>query len=74
MSYQKFVEEYKTRVGDMTLETMVREFIRILNIEESSEAGNLFRPNGITSCRVMDAEKMGILLTEMENRVKETKQ
>ena len=49
-----------------SLDGVVREFIRLLDIEEESDSGRRFRPNGITSCRAMDGAKMVELLREMK--------
>lgn len=53
----------------LSLERMVEAFIAYLEVVEESDSGNEFRPNYISSCRVMDSEAMGILLTEMRKRV-----
>jgi hypothetical protein len=36
-----------------------RELVRLLTIQEMSDSGRIFYPNGFTSCRAMDGERMG---------------
>lgn len=50
----------------MTLQEAVKEFLYILNIQEESDSGRLFRPNQIVSSRVMDGERLKELLEVME--------
>lgn len=59
--------------SDCYLCKVVREFIRLLEIEEESDGGKKFRPNGISTCRTMDGAKMAELLQEMK-RLTESKQ
>lgn len=35
------------------------ELVKLLTVQEMSDSGTLWYPNGITSCRVMDGERMG---------------
>ena len=49
-----------------SLDGVVREFIRLLDIEEESDNGRRFRPNGITSCRAIDGDKMLKCIQEMK--------
>lgn len=48
------------------LRDAVKEFLYILSKEEESEEGRVFRPNYISSVRVMDSARMQVLLTEMK--------
>ncbi len=42
-------------------------FFAILDIEEDSElSGKTFRPNHFSSCRALDAERMGKLLVDLK--------
>lgn len=50
----------------MTLQEAVKEFLYILNIQEESDSGRLFRPNQIVSSRVMDGKRLKELLEVME--------
>jgi hypothetical protein len=43
-----------------------RELIRLLDIEEESDSGTVFRPNKISSCRVMDGMKMNQCLKKLK--------
>ena len=49
-----------------SLDGVVREFIRLLDIEEESDNGRRFRPNGITSCRAIDGDTMLKCIQEMK--------
>jgi hypothetical protein len=44
----------------------VRELIRLLEIEEESDSGSVFRPNHISSCRVMDGMQMNQCLKALK--------
>lgn len=44
----------------------VRELIRLLEIEEESDSGTVFRPNKISSCRVMDGMQMNQCLKTLK--------
>jgi hypothetical protein len=44
----------------------VRELIRLLEIEEESDSGTVFRPNKISSCRVMDGMQMNQCLKKLK--------
>ncbi len=48
------------------IKQLVAEFISILEIEEESDGGRVFRPNVISSCRAMDAARMNKILTELK--------
>ena len=37
----------------------LRELVKLITIQEEFDSGRLFYPNGITSCRAMDGERMG---------------
>ena len=52
----------------MTLKEAVKEFLFILNIQEESDSGRLFKPNQISSCRVMDGQRIETLLQVMETK------
>lgn len=52
----------------MTLKEAVKEFLFLLNKQEESESGRLFKPNQISSCRVMDGERLETLLKVMETK------
>jgi hypothetical protein len=54
--------EYLGKMQEM--ESLVKEFIGILDIIEESDSGRQFRPNQISSCRVMDGIRMGEILAK----------
>jgi hypothetical protein len=43
-----------------------RELIRLLEIEEESDSGTPFKPNRISSCRVMDGMQMNQCLKKLK--------
>jgi len=49
----------------------VRELIRLLEIEEESDSGTVFRPNKISSCRVMDGMQMNQCLKTLKELASE---
>ena len=54
---------------DASLEDVVREFLKVLNRQEESDSGTMFRPNHITSCRINDMTRLAYLLDEMQRKV-----
>ena len=44
----------------------VRELIRLLEIEEESDMGNVFRPNVVRSCRVIDGMQINQCLKKLK--------
>jgi hypothetical protein len=60
-------------VGELNQEyrDAVRELIRLLEIEEESDSGSVFRPNKISSCRVMDGAQINQCLTKLKELVGE---
>lgn len=55
--------------SELTLEDLVKDFLGYLNKTEISDNDKEFRPNYISSVRVIDGDVMGKLLKEMEKRV-----
>lgn len=53
----------------MTLEDKVKEFFLFLDKWEESDSGREFRPNVISSCRCLDAPKIGKILMDMRTLV-----
>jgi hypothetical protein len=49
----------------------VHELIRLLEIEEESDSGTVFRPNKISSCRVMDGMQMNQCLKKLKELASE---
>ena len=48
-------------------DVLVRELFRLLDITEQTDDGRYFRPNKISSCRAMDAERLEKVLVELKN-------
>lgn len=48
---------------------LMSELPHYLNRQEESDSGKVFRPNKISTCRVMDGDIIAKVLNEMENRV-----
>jgi hypothetical protein len=55
-------------VGEMNQQyrDAVRELIRLLEIEEESDMGNVFRPNVVRSCRVVDGMQINQCLKKLK--------
>lgn len=49
----------------------VRELIRLLEIEEESDSGSVFRPNKVSSCRVMDGMQINQCLKVLKELAQE---
>ena len=52
----------------LTDSQLIENLIHYLNITEESDSGRVFRPNTISSCRVMDGDILGKILKELEAR------
>ena len=48
-------------------DVLVGELFRLLDITEETDDGRAFRPNKISSCRAMDAEKLNQVLKDLKN-------
>ncbi len=48
----------------------LKQFFYLLNIVEESDNGREFRPNYISSCRVMDSARLGEILQRLEEYAK----
>lgn len=55
----------------MEIKEIIKEFLYLLNRREESDSGVVFSPNYISSCRVMDSQRLGELLKQMERYVNE---
>lgn len=53
-------------------DVLVKELFRLLDITEESSEGRVFRPNRISSCRLLDGEKLEQVLKELKNLMKES--
>ena len=56
---------------DNEIKSLIREYIRFLDIVEESEEGRIFRPNQLGSCRVLDGKRMNEILIRLKELVKE---
>ena len=48
-------------------DVLVRELFVLLDRTEETDEGRVFRPNRISSCRALDAEKLEQVLKELKN-------
>lgn len=55
--------------ASLTDRELIAELLHYLNRKEESDSGRVFRPNTISSCRVVDGNIIGTVLKEMERRV-----
>lgn len=59
--------------NDSELKQLVKKFFYYLDIVEESDSGRVFKPNQISSCRVMDSKNMGEILARMKEIIGEEK-
>ena len=52
-------------------DVLVKELFRLLDITEETDDGRVFRPNRITSCRALDAEKLNQVLVELKRTLED---
>jgi hypothetical protein len=52
-------------------DVLVRELFVLLDKTEQTDDGRVFRPNKISSCRAMDAEKLEQVLKELKNTLED---
>lgn len=52
-------------------DVLVKELFRLLDITETTDDGRVFRPNRISSCRAMDAEKLNQVLVELKRTLED---
>lgn len=55
----------------MDIKETIKEFLYLLSKREESDSGRTFYPNHISSCRVLDSQRLGELLKQMEGYVSE---
>ena len=48
-------------------DVLVKELFVLLDKTEETDEGRVFRPNRISSCRALDAEKLERVLKELKN-------
>ena len=52
-------------------DVLVKELFRLLDITEETDDGRVFRPNRISSCRALDAEKLNQVLIELKRTLED---
>jgi hypothetical protein len=52
-------------------DVLVRELFVLLDKTEETDDGRVFRPNKISSCHTMDAEKLEQVLKELKNTLED---
>lgn len=52
-------------------DVLVKELFRLLDITEETDDGRVFRPNRISSCRALDAEKLNQVLVELKRTLED---
>ena len=66
----KQVSFYVSRIEEY--DALVKELFRLLDITEQTDEGRLFHPNRIYSRRVLDAEKLEKVLSDLKAMIKDT--
>jgi quinolinate synthase len=52
-------------------DVLVKELFMLLDITEESDEGRVFRPNQISSCRAMDAERLNSILVALKHTMED---
>jgi quinolinate synthase len=52
-------------------DVLVKELFMLLDITEETDDGRVFRPNQISSCRAMDAERLDKVLTALKHTMQD---
>jgi hypothetical protein len=52
-------------------DVLVKELFRLLDITEETSEGRVFHPNRISSCRLLDGEKLEQVLKELKNTLED---
>jgi len=52
-------------------DVLVKQLFILLDKTEETDEGRVFRPNRISSCRALDAEKLEQVLKELKNTLKD---
>ena len=53
-------------------DVLVRELFVLLDRTEETDEGRVFRPNRISSCRALDAEKLEQVLKDLKNTLEDS--
>ena len=59
------IEELEAKLTNQT--HMIAQVFALLDVTEETEDGRVFHPTQIRSSRVLDAEKLGVLLAELRD-------
>lgn len=51
--------------------TLIKELFELLDKTEETDEGRVFYPNRISSCRVLDGEKLEQVLKELKNTLED---
>jgi hypothetical protein len=52
-------------------DVLVKELFMLLDITEETDDGRVFRPNQISSCRAMDAERLDSILVALKHTMED---
>jgi len=52
-------------------DVLVKELFRLLDITEETSEGRVFHPNRISSCRLLDGEKLEQVMKELKNTLED---
>jgi len=52
-------------------DVLVKELFELLDITEETDDGRVFRPNRISSCRALDAEKLQKVLVALKHTLED---
>ncbi len=60
-------KEYTTRLDNMNLQEVVKEFISYLEYTEESDSGTKVHPITVSSCRVLMSEPLSMCLSKLRS-------
>ena len=52
-------------------DVLVKELFELLDRKEETDDGRVFRPNQISSCRAMDAERLNSILVALKHTMED---
>jgi hypothetical protein len=52
-------------------DVLVKELFMLLDITEETDDGRVFRPNQISSCRAVDAERLNSILVSLKHTMED---
>ena len=62
---ETYADKWEKHNPKVDVKALLKEFFRILDIEEESMNQTVFHPNYFASCRVVDWEKMNKVMKEL---------